>query len=89
MQYTFYSSNTVLECVVFVILHVKTARIAFIWYRMDALNQNVKELEKEHEAMIRCVLYYKCITNCFGQFSAKNKVPHRMTCHPTLDDMQL
>ena len=39
MQYIFYSSYYVWECLVFVILYMKTAGFVFIWYVMDALKQ--------------------------------------------------
>ena len=89
MQYIFYSSYIVLKCLVFVIFYVKKAVFVFIWYVMDALKQQVKEFEKENEVMVRCILYYECTKFCFRQFSVNNKAPHRMTNHPTQDDMLL
>ena len=52
IQCIFHSSYIVLKCLVFVILYVKTAGFAFIWYMMDAHEQQVKEFEKEYRSLI-------------------------------------
>ena len=61
----------------------------FIWYVMDALKQQVNEFDKEYEVIVRCMLYCECSQICFRQFPVKNKITHRMTCHPTEDYIPL